>query len=596
MRSIGTRRVSRRSALGAGVVAALLTLAPLTTLAAEGEPEGVTGVDWVLTSLAVDGTMGPVPEGVTPTLRLEDGQVSGSTGCNSFSGSYTLDATSLTFGALATTAMACADPLGAVEGPYLVALALVGGWSLTDGTLQLLDAAGQPLLEYSSQAASLEGTTWILAQQAVDGALSPIPDGVLATLLMQDGASGGSGGCNSWFGDYTLDGTSLTFSDIGSTMMFCEGPAGEVEQAYLANLADVATYTIVGSQLNLLSADGAPLLVFDAAPAPSIAGSWVATSIAMGSGVVSSANDQCRHRRLHRGWGDRADRTAATATTGPTRSMVGRSRSAISRPRRWPARATSSTSNRSPTVRLSRPRRSGTSSRTASSRCTPPRATCSSRTPRPRRSGPVTPQREAGDVERSRRELLRTGGVAALVGLAAVLGRPFPMSAQDEDRKDKKKRRNADDSGGGDSAPPSTTITTSRSPALEVTNNAKQGEAVAINGVSSSSEGTAGLFVASNDGTALHTRGRNPVRRPVGDRVGDRRRRVRHPRAGRTTRGRPRARHAPGSPRGRPRRVGERPRRGRGTHRRPAQPGARGAGQGRLDRPRLTGRARRVRV
>ena len=42
--------------------------------------------------------MGPVPEGVTPTLRLEDGQVSGSTGCNSFSGSYTLDATSLTFG------------------------------------------------------------------------------------------------------------------------------------------------------------------------------------------------------------------------------------------------------------------------------------------------------------------------------------------------------------------------------------------------------------------------------------------------------------------------------------------------------------------
>ena len=104
MRSIGTRRLSRRNALSAGVVAALLTLAPLTTLAAEGEPEGVTGVDWVLTGLAFDGTMGPVHEGVSPTLRLdppqgdEDGQVSGSTGCNSFSGSYTLDTTSLTGG------------------------------------------------------------------------------------------------------------------------------------------------------------------------------------------------------------------------------------------------------------------------------------------------------------------------------------------------------------------------------------------------------------------------------------------------------------------------------------------------------------------
>ena len=66
MRSIGTRRVSRRSALGAGVVAALLTLAPLTTLAAEGEPEGVTGVDWVLTSLAVDGTHGSRARGRDP--------------------------------------------------------------------------------------------------------------------------------------------------------------------------------------------------------------------------------------------------------------------------------------------------------------------------------------------------------------------------------------------------------------------------------------------------------------------------------------------------------------------------------------------------
>jgi heat shock protein HslJ len=111
---------------------------------------------------------------------------------------------------------------------------------------------------------------------------------VLATLTMQDAAAGGSGGCNSWFGDYTLDGTSLMFSNIGSTFMFCEGPAGEVEQAYFANLADVATYAILGSGLSLLSADGAPLLVFDAAPAPSIVGSWVATSIAMGSGVVSS--------------------------------------------------------------------------------------------------------------------------------------------------------------------------------------------------------------------------------------------------------------------------------------------------------------------
>jgi hypothetical protein len=111
-------------------------------------------------------------------------------------------------------------------------------------------------------------------------------------------------------------------------------------------------------------------------------------------------------------------------------------------------------------------------------------------------------------MERSRRELLRSGGVAALVGLAALLGRPLPAAAQRGERRRGRDRRSSDGGGSGDQAPPSTTISTSRSPALEVTNTAKEGDGVAINAISSSSQGTAGLFVASNDGTALRTRGR----------------------------------------------------------------------------------------
>jgi hypothetical protein len=103
--------------------------------------------------------------------------------------------------------------------------------------------------------------------------------------------------------------------------------------------------------------------------------------------------------------------------------------------------------------------------------------------------------------------------VAALVGLAAVLGRPLPTAAQNEERRRRRReRREADGGGGGggggEAAPPSTTISTSRSPALEVTNTAKDGDGVAINGVANSKEGTAGLFVASNEGTALRTKGR----------------------------------------------------------------------------------------
>ena len=57
-----------------------------------------------------------------------------------------------------------------------------------------------------------------------------------ATLFMEAGGAGGSGGCNTWFGDYRVDGSLLSFGPVGSTQMFCEGPGQETEDAYLAAL------------------------------------------------------------------------------------------------------------------------------------------------------------------------------------------------------------------------------------------------------------------------------------------------------------------------------------------------------------------------
>src|SRR5687768_8130387 len=95
------------SAVGA---AALLALIPATTLVAQDAPQDITGIDWQLTSIAVDGTLGPVSEGVTPTLRLDAGDASGSAGCNQFSGGYELEGEALTFEALTSTLMLCGDP------------------------------------------------------------------------------------------------------------------------------------------------------------------------------------------------------------------------------------------------------------------------------------------------------------------------------------------------------------------------------------------------------------------------------------------------------------------------------------------------------
>jgi heat shock protein HslJ len=138
----------------------------------------------------------------------------------------------------------------------------------------------------------VEGITWLLTSQAVDGALAQLPDGAFVSLLMENGQAGGQGGCNSYFSSYELAGFELSFRDIGSTMMACLPPLMDVEQAYFANLAAVATYQSTGGSMALLDGDGEIILEFVPAPEATIVGSWVASGIndqQPEAGVVSSA-------------------------------------------------------------------------------------------------------------------------------------------------------------------------------------------------------------------------------------------------------------------------------------------------------------------
>lgn len=140
---------------------------------------------------------------------------------------------------------------------------------------------------------SIEGITWLLRSQAIDGELVPVPDQVTVSLLMEDGRAVGTGGCNSYFTSYELDGFDVTFGEIGSTLMACLPAVMDLEQAYFANLGQVASYQSGGIQMAFLDADANFILEFDAAPAASVVGSWVATNInnqkGENAGVVSSA-------------------------------------------------------------------------------------------------------------------------------------------------------------------------------------------------------------------------------------------------------------------------------------------------------------------
>ena len=101
---------------------------------ASGEADGVVGA-WDLVEL------GPTADfaHLVPTIEFTaDGTVSGFAACNTFSGTYDFDGTTLTFGPLATTKMACQRPASAVEAEYLAALGAVTGWAIEpDGRLRL---------------------------------------------------------------------------------------------------------------------------------------------------------------------------------------------------------------------------------------------------------------------------------------------------------------------------------------------------------------------------------------------------------------------------------------------------------------------------
>jgi len=63
----------------------------------------------------------------------------------------------------------------------------------------------------------------------------------------------GNTGCNDFFGNYTIDHSTLSFNGIGSTDMACEQPIMDIENAFLQALQKTGSYDIENSVLTLYS-------------------------------------------------------------------------------------------------------------------------------------------------------------------------------------------------------------------------------------------------------------------------------------------------------------------------------------------------------
>lgn len=84
--------------------------------------------------------------GTQLTLTFRDGQVSGSSGCNRFHGSFAVEGSALKIRPLATTRMACEDEVTAQEQAFLRALESATTWGIVRGMLDVHRADGERVL------------------------------------------------------------------------------------------------------------------------------------------------------------------------------------------------------------------------------------------------------------------------------------------------------------------------------------------------------------------------------------------------------------------------------------------------------------------
>ena len=105
------------------------------------------------------------------------------------------------------------------------------------------------------QHASLTDTYWKLLE--LDGEPVITHEGMREAhviLASSESRAHGFAGCNNFFGGYQIDGDTLTFSAMGSTMMAC--PQGmDTEQAFLSALGKTTRFTISGQFLQIYTVD-----------------------------------------------------------------------------------------------------------------------------------------------------------------------------------------------------------------------------------------------------------------------------------------------------------------------------------------------------
>jgi heat shock protein HslJ len=240
-------------------VASLLVLSACGSENNPSDPTGPADLDgrtFLSTDVTVDGEPKALADKTMIRLSFLGETISANAGCNSMSGTATIEDGVLGLdGGLAMTEMGC-DQERMDQDQWLSDL--LGSKPTVDIAGDELTLTAQAVVislvdeEVADPDRSLTGTGWKL-DTIIDGDVaSSVPAGVTSTIRFTGGGEVGvSLGCNSGGGKYTVDSDIITFGPMGTTQIGCTREAADVEGAVLAVLNDPVQYTLDGASLTL---------------------------------------------------------------------------------------------------------------------------------------------------------------------------------------------------------------------------------------------------------------------------------------------------------------------------------------------------------
>ncbi len=226
------------------------------------QPASLEGTQWNLT-MYNNGKQALVSllNGTTITANFgQDGNLSGSAGCNNYTAGYEVNGEQMSIGPAATTRKFCGEAgVMEQEAAYLMALEKVTRFQIEGEQLTLFDAEGTRYATYTAgKPVDLSGTDWNLIgyNNGKEAFVSVILDTTITASFGADGRLSGSAGCNTYNADYTVDGEQISIGPAITTRMFCAGEGVmEQEMAYLQALEKANRYQIEGDVLTLFDAE-----------------------------------------------------------------------------------------------------------------------------------------------------------------------------------------------------------------------------------------------------------------------------------------------------------------------------------------------------